>query len=95
MSDDEIESLIDYLAENPTAGDLLRGTGGCRKFRYRRPGKGKSGGYRVVTFFTGDDLPVFLITVFSKGEKSNLSQSETNALGRMTKDIIEEYRSRK
>ncbi|WP_337875863.1 hypothetical protein [Elioraea sp.] len=47
MSEAEKTELIDHLAANPQAGDLIPGTGGARKLRWRRPGSGKSGGYRV------------------------------------------------
>jgi len=94
MSDGEIEQLVDYLAENPMAGDEMAGTGGCRKLRVAGRGKGKSGGYRTITFYSGLDLPVFLITVFSKGERANLSKDERNALQSMTKDLVAAYAAR-
>ena len=94
MSDDEVTSLISYLAEHPTAGQPIPGTGGCRKVRVGGRGKGKSGGYRTITFFSGDDLPLFLITVFSKGERSDLSKSERNRLHTITKAIVAEYREK-
>jgi hypothetical protein len=93
MSEDEIQVLVDFLAVNPTAGDVMAGTG-CRKVRVAGRGKGKRGGYRTITFYTGENLPVFLITVFGKGEKSNLSKSESNRLRDITKAIVAEYRSR-
>jgi hypothetical protein len=94
MSEDEISALVDFLAQNPMAGEEMSGTGGCRKVRIRGRGKGKSGGYRTITFFTGETLPVFLITVFSKGERANLSEGERNKLGNLTKAIAEEYRAK-
>jgi hypothetical protein len=94
MTEEEVESLIDWLSAAPEAGDEIKGTGGCRKIRVAGRGKGKSGGYRVITFFTGDLLPLFLITVFGKGEKSDLSQSERNGLSKMTKELVSEYRKR-
>jgi hypothetical protein len=94
MSDEEVDSLVDYLAENPTAGDEIAGTGGCRKLRVAGRGKGKSGGYRTITFYSGTDIPVFLVTVFSKGEKANLTKAECNALRLITKALVEEYRNR-
>ena len=94
MTEDEIESLVTFIAENPTAGEEIVGTGGCRKVRLARRGKGKSGGYRIVTFFTGNLMPVFLITVFAKGEKDDLSQLERNGLRKLTKAIVTEYKAR-
>ncbi len=93
MSDDEVDTLVTHLAENPKAGVEISGTGGCRKMRLAGRGKGKSGGYRIVTFYTGANLPVFVITVFSKGERSNLSKLERNRLEVMTKAIASVYRS--
>jgi hypothetical protein len=72
----------------------MRGTGGCRKLRVAGRGKGKSGGYRTITFSTGEALPIFLITVFSKGAKANLSRAECNRLGELTRTIVDEYRAR-
>lgn len=94
MSDEEVDSLVDYLSENPRAGVEIPGTGGCRKLRVAGRGKGKSGGYRTITFYSGENLPVFLITVFSKGERSDLSMAERNQLGEMTKAIAREYKSK-
>jgi len=94
MSEVEIENLTTYLASNPTAGDELKGTGGCRKIRVTARGKGKSGGYRVVTFYSGLDIPVFLLTAFSKGEKANLSKGERGALADLTKELVASYQKR-
>jgi len=94
MSGDEVTILVAYLAEHPTAGNEMAGTGGCRKLRWAGRGKGKSGGYRIITFYTGYEVPIFLITVFSKGERANLSKNEQNMLAVITKDIVTEYRTR-
>src|SRR5450759_478876 len=88
LSEDDVEDLISYLAESPQAGEEIVGTGGCRKVRVAGRGKGKSGGYRTVTFYSGEAMPVFLITVFSKGEKSTLTGKEATALKAITKDIV-------
>lgn len=94
MSRNEVEDLITFLSENPTAGDEIPGTGGCRKVRVRGRGKGKSGGYRTITFYSGERFPVFLITVFGKGDRVNLTQGERNALRKITKIIVAEYQTR-
>ena len=91
MSEEEVDDLVSYIATNPSAGDPIAGTGGCRKVRIAGRGKGKSGGYRSVTFFSGEHVPVFLITVFSKGERVNLTKSERNELGKMSKELVREY----
>ena len=94
MSRDEVDAFVDFLAANPEAGDEIQGTGGCRKIRVAGKGRGKSGGYRVITFFTGADLPVFLVTIFAKGEKDNLTKSERNGLAKITTILAAEYRKK-
>jgi hypothetical protein len=93
MSENDIFALVGYLAENPTAGDVIAGTGGCRKLRWAGRDKGKSGGFRTITFYSGAMMPLYLLTVFGKGEKANLSDAECNALRALTKAIVAEHKS--
>jgi len=85
MSADEQAAVVDLIAANPEAGDIMPGCGGARKLRVAKPGTGKSGGYRIITYFGGEDIPVFLLTVFGKNEKANLTQAERNTLAALTK----------
>lgn len=94
MTDAEKAELIGYLAANPEAGEIMVGTGGARKLRWRRPGTGKSGGYRVITYYAGRALPVFLLTLYAKGERANLSPTERNALRGILSGIAASYRGR-
>lgn len=87
MGEEERSAVVDFIASNPEAGEIMPGCGGARKLRFAKPGKGKSGGYRIITYFAGDDVPVFLLTVFGKGEKASLSQGERNALAALTKTL--------
>ena len=88
LREDEIHTLISYLAEHPSAGVLLTGTGGVRKLRWAREGKGKSGGVRVIYYFHSERLPLYLLTVFGKNEKANLTKAEANALSKLVKLLI-------
>ena len=90
MTDDDVAALVEYLAANPTAGDVIPGTGGCRKLRWAGHGKGRSGGYRTITFYTGALAPVYLLTVFGKGAKASLSKAECNALKAITDALADE-----
>lgn len=92
MTDDEVFQLCGLLAENPSAGDLIEGTGGARKLRFAKPGRGKSAGYRVITYFTAADIPVFLMDVYAKGEKASLTKAEKAALKKELADFAETYR---
>ncbi|MBL8073525.1 MAG: type II toxin-antitoxin system RelE/ParE family toxin, partial [Nitrospira sp.] len=78
LSEQERMSIVEYLAKDPQAGDDIQGTGGARKIRFAGKGKGKRGGYRVITFFSGTDIPVFLLNVFAKNERVDLTQVERN-----------------
>lgn len=86
------EEIVRTIADDPEAGDLMAGTGGYRKLRFARPGMGKRGGARVVYLYGGEDFPIFLITVYAKAEKGNLSKAEQNALAKMAKSFFADYR---
>jgi hypothetical protein len=91
LTEGERVALINFIAENPTAGDLLQGTGGARKLRRGAKGKGKSGGARAITFYAGQDVPVFLMAIFGKNEKANLSTAERNELRDVLASVASAY----
>ena len=91
LKEEEKSALISYLAVHPQAGDLLQGTGGIRKLRWSAQGKGKSGGVRVIYYFHNAQMPLFLLTLFGKGEKANISKSERNDLARLTSALVKNY----
>lgn len=94
MTADERDDVAALIGVDPTAGAIMPGCGGARKLRYAKPGKGKSGGYRIITYFGGDDIPVFLITVFGKGEKDNLTQAERNEVAKLCKRLRDTYNAK-
>jgi hypothetical protein len=87
LTEEERDEIKLAIAINPPMGDVMVGTGGARKFRWAGRGKGKSGGYRIVSYFGGGDIPVFLLTVFSKGVKANLSAADRAAISRLTAEL--------
>jgi hypothetical protein len=93
VTETELLTIIDLVAADPAAGNLMEGTGGARKLRFAAKGKGKSGGYRIITFFAAQDIPVFLLDIFTKGEKVNLSKAERNELKGVLGKLAEEWRS--
>ena len=92
---DERKAIVDRLASDPTCGVVIPGGGGIRKVRFGFGARGKSGGARIVYLFSGTNLPVFILAVFAKNEKANLSTAERNALGKMVATMIEDYRRRR
>lgn len=91
LSTEERRDLLAYLAEHPRAGDLLEGTGGVRKLRWARGGKGKSGGVRVIYYFHSEGIPLYLLTLFAKNERANLSKAECNALAALVSLLVETW----
>jgi hypothetical protein len=87
----EKKALIDHLARYPKAGYLIPETGGIRKLRWARQGMGKSGGARVIYYYHDENMPLYLLTIFSKGEKANLSKPERNTLAKLVKLLVQNW----
>ena len=83
LSDEEYRRLQSHLAVAPEAGAIIRGTGRIRKVRWGREGKGKSGGVRVIHNWQTSEDEIYLLTLYSKGEASDLSAEEKKTLKRM------------
>jgi hypothetical protein len=92
LTEDERHEIAGLLSEEPTRGDLIPGTGGARKFRFAKDGKGKRTGYRIISYFAAQDVPVFLLDVLDKGDRLNLSQDEKNQLKKALGRIADDYR---
>ena len=77
-----------------TKNALISDGGGIRIVCFGFAGRGKSGGARIVYLFSGADVPVFLLAVFAKNEKANISAAERNALAALVTDMITACRKR-
>ncbi len=95
LDDDDIGDIVNTIAAKPLSGDLLAGAGGARKLRHASLGKGKSGGIRTIHFYGGDDIPIFLLSVYGKSRKSNLTKAERNELAKLLPQIGQNYRKPK
>lgn len=94
MAEEERGLLVDYLAYNPTAGELIPGTGGVRKLRWALEGRGKRGGARVVYYYHSQAMPLFALTAYAKNERANITQSDRNDFRRLTALLVETYAKR-
>ncbi len=83
----ERTAIVETIARNPRQGDVIRGSGGLRKVRFAAHGKGKSGGYRVITGYFGPEVPVYLIAILSKRDRSNFSAAEIAEFRKLTSEI--------
>ncbi len=83
----ERQDVLNYLAAHPKSGDLMEGTGGVRKLRWGRGGRGKSGGVRVIYYYHSELMPLYLLALFAKSEQDNLSKAERNGMAKLV-DIL-------
>ena len=92
FSEQEREQIIAMVATDPECGDIIQGTGGFRKVRFGRDGTGKRGGARVIYILRDEEFPVFLVAVYGKNEKANLTKAERNELAKLAGAIFTKYR---
>lgn len=76
LTDDERDAFAVFIAANPTAGSVVRGSGGVRKVRWAQKGGGKSGGARVIYFNRLANGEIWLLTVYAKGDRSTIPAHE-------------------
>jgi len=88
LSTEERQDIINFLAKNPKAGDIMQGTGSVRKLRWGKGGRGKSGGVRVIYYFYNEQLPLYLVTLFAKNERDNLTAEERNNLAKLVAVLV-------
>ncbi len=92
-SDDERAEFVDYVAANPDAGDIIPETGGLRKVRWGRRGAGKRGGVRVIYYFYDLERPLYLITVYAKAAREDLTPGEKRTLTTLAAELKRQGRS--
>ena len=86
-SEAERQEFITFIASNPEAGSVIRGSGGCRKVRWSRTGTGKQGGARVI-YFLAPDGTVWLLIVYTKAKFDNLPTSFNAKLKQGVQDAL-------
>ena len=87
FDDDGYAALQAFLSVHPDAGDVIRGTGGIRKIRWAMPGRGKRGGSRIVYYWLAREAHIYLLTLYAKGVKADLTSAERNAWRRAVEAI--------
>ena len=95
LSEMERQAIIDHLAAFPKAGVIIQGTGGIRKLRWSRQSAGKRGGVRVIYYFHNQQIPLYLFTIFGKGEKANLTKAERNELAKLVRLLVQGWSTRR
>lgn len=87
LSDEDYGVFQQALASKPDAGQLIRGGGGIRKVRWALPGRGKSGGIRVIYYWRVTADQIFLLYLFAKGERSDLTPAQVKTLAKLAKEL--------
>ncbi|KQQ32772.1 transcriptional regulator [Duganella sp. Leaf126] len=82
-SPDEYAAFITFIASHPHAGDVVPGTNGVRKVRWKRQGIGKSGGVRVIYFARSTAFEIVLLTLYAKANVTNLSSATLKEMRRV------------
>ena len=72
LTDNEYRELQAHLITDPDAGAVIPGSGGVRKLRWGAPGRGKSGGYRIIYFVLKDPGIVWMLTMYPKNVRDNI-----------------------
>jgi hypothetical protein len=71
-SEEERLEFFAWIAANPEAGDVISGSGGCRKVRWSLAGMGKRGGGRAIYFVRTDSGELWMLVAYAKGVKGNI-----------------------
>jgi hypothetical protein len=90
----EQDAVVDLVAYEPTCGNLIPGTGGLRKVRIGRGGSGKRGGARVVYFFHHPLMPIYLLALYAKNEKGDLSARDKKEFAEFTKEVVRQWQKK-
>ena len=87
LDDDSYTALQMFLSAYPDAGDIIRGSGGMRKIRWRSKERGKRGGSRVIYYWHVAEDHIYLLTLYGKGVKDDLTPAERAAWRKVVEEI--------
>jgi hypothetical protein len=91
FSEDALKGLLMHLALHPEAGDVIKGTNGVRKIRWGLNNTGKLGGARVIYYYRDLNMPLYLLAVYAKGQKSDLTMKERAQLAKMVDQLVRRH----
>ena len=91
LDEKERSELVNYLGMNTETGFIVPESGGIRKVRWAAEGRGKRGGVKVIYYFHSDTFPLFLLTVYPKNQKANLTKAERNEFKKLVPMLVKTY----
>ena len=89
LSDDSRQEMEAAIVADPAAAPVMPGTGGIRKLRWAGSGRGKRGGIRTIYFHHAGPEAIYMLTVYAKAARDDLSPSDKRALTRLVAEIKE------
>jgi hypothetical protein len=87
LTDEQYGLLQASLVAKPNAGDLIKGSGGLRKLRWALPGRGKSGGVRIVYFWRVSEYQIIMLTMYAKNVQANLTPAQLKQLAKLVETL--------
>jgi len=95
LTEAERTAIVAHLGANPEVGQLVPGTGGVRKIRWGTPGQGKRGGARVIYYYYNGSIPLFVLDIYAKNQKTDLSEADKRSLKRLLPILVSQYLKRR
>ncbi|AVX05996.1 toxin HigB-2 (plasmid) [Maritalea myrionectae] len=92
LTPEELDDLLFALSADPTAGDIIKDTGGVRKLRFQAKSKGKRGGSRVIYFYFDDNVPLTALFIYGKNQQDDLSPETKKMVKNMAEQIKKKAR---
>lgn len=86
LEEDEYAELQQFLMQHPESGQVVPGSGGVRKLRWKRPGMGKRGGLRVIYFVRFEPNEFWMLSIYAKAKLDNVP-------GHILKELLEAFRN--
>jgi hypothetical protein len=87
LADEQYGLLQASLVAKPYAGDLIKGSRGLRKLRWALPGRGKSGGVRIVYFWRVSESQILMLTMYAKNVQANLTSAQVKQLAKLVETL--------
>lgn len=87
LMEEDYRLFQNHLAKHPDEGDVITGTGGMRKIRWAASGRGKRGGARVIYIHVDEQDQIWLLLIYAKNVKDDLSSDEKKLL----KNLVEHW----
>lgn len=89
MSEEEYRNFQNALLDKPDIGNIIKGSGGIRKVRWSGSGRGKRGGTRLIYYWATEKDQIYMLFVFAKNEKSDLTKDQLAVLKKLVKQEFE------